>query len=96
MVNALLYAFSCDKEEDNMENNNNLNENELKKVGGGSSDYIPRQLFFVGDKVLVRIYPEYGVGTVRAVDGVPGSWECVVQFVDGMMTADQSEFIPAT
>ncbi len=72
-----------------------LTEQELKNVAGGAGLNIPPQRFNVGDKVLLMIYPEYGVGTVRQAKVVSGSWQYTVQFDAGMMTADEFEFIPA-
>lgn len=75
--------------------NNRLNEEQLENVTGGSAADVRTQIFFVGDKVLLRVYPEYGVGTVRAASIVSGRWQLTVQFNAGMMTADQSEFMAA-
>ncbi|MBP3196906.1 MAG: hypothetical protein J6N21_07860 [Butyrivibrio sp.] len=80
-----------------MGNNNKLTEDQLREVSGGSvaGVVIPPQRFNVGDKVLLRIYPEYGVGTVREAKVVTSGWQYTVQFDAGMMTADECEFIPA-
>ncbi len=82
-----------------MENKNILNEEQLMKVAGGDGVTQPARHFSEGDRVLLRIYPEYGVGTIREMRLVEASgrsyWECVVQFDAGMMTADQDEFISA-
>ena len=78
-----------------MENKINLNESELEKVAGGSGSTDSRQRFFIGDKVMLFVYPDYGVGTVTAVQNTGSSWSVVAQFGDNTVTADQSEFIPA-
>ena len=78
-----------------MENMNKLNEEQLQDVVGGSNINLGPQRFNVGDKVLLRIYPEYGVGIVREAKVVSGNWKYTVQFDAGMMTADECEFIPA-
>ena len=78
-----------------MENRNMLNDDQLNKVSGGAGTDVPPQHFFVGDSVLLRIYPEYGVGIVREARVESGAWKYVVQFDAGMMTADEFEFIPA-
>ncbi|MCR5487053.1 MAG: hypothetical protein K6F35_05925 [Lachnospiraceae bacterium] len=82
-----------------MEDKKILKDDQMAEVAGGKEYGMPVQHFFVGDKVLLRIYPEYGVGTIREMRVVEGSgrsyWECVVQFDAGMMTADQDEFISA-
>ena len=78
-----------------MDEKKSLNNEELKEVVGGRSSELPVQHFFVGDKVLLRIYPEYGVGIVRQAKMLSGGWQYVVQFDAGMMTADDFEFIPA-
>ncbi len=75
--------------------NYKLTEEMTEKTAGGAGVDIPPQRFNVGDKVLLRIYPEYGVGTVREAKVVSGGWQYVVQFSAGMMTADECEFIPA-
>ena len=72
------------------------NEEELNGTAGGRGPVIPPQHFNVGDKVLLRLYPEYGVGTVRSASMVSSGGQYVVQFDSGMMTADEYEFIPAT
>ena len=78
-----------------MKDKNGLNEKELEQATGGIIADAPRQLYSVGDKVTLLVYPEYGVGTVTGVQLVSGSWSCVVQFGDNTVTADQSEFRPA-
>ena len=78
-----------------MGNNNKLTDEQLREVSGGSQVVIPPQRFNVGDRVLLRIYPEYGVGTVREAKVVTSGWQYTVQFDAGMMTADEFEFIPA-
>ncbi len=72
-----------------------LTEEQLENVAGGAGPDIPPQRFNIGNQVLLRIYPEYGVGTVRQAKVVSGSWQYTVQFDAGMMTADEFEFIPA-
>ena len=72
-----------------------LTEEQLENVAGGAGPDISPQRFNIGDHVLLRIYPEYGVGTVRQAKVVSGSWQYTVQFDAGMMTADEFEFIPA-
>ncbi len=71
-----------------------LTDEQLINVAGGAGGSIPPQRFNVGDRVLLRIYPEYGVGTVRECRVESGSWKYTVQFDAGMMTADEFEFIP--
>ena len=78
-----------------MAEKNVLNDESMNKVSGGVDSDIPAQHFNVGDKVLLRLYPQYGVGTVREAVVVAGSWQLTVQFDAGMMTADEFEFIPA-
>ncbi len=78
-----------------MGNMDKLKDEQLKNVAGGSNVTINPQRFNVGDKVILRIYPEYGVGIVREAKVVSGSWQYTVQFDAGMMTADEFEFIPA-
>ncbi len=75
-------------------NNNLLNDDQINNVAGGAAS-VPAQRFSVGDSVLLRIYPEYGVGTVREARVESHGWVYVVQFSAGMMTADEYEFIPA-
>ncbi|WP_024864866.1 hypothetical protein [Butyrivibrio sp. FCS014] len=72
-----------------------LNDDQLNNVAGGKGLNIPPQRFNVGDKVLLRIYPEYGVGIVREAKVEASAWKYTVQFDAGMMTADEFEFIPA-
>ncbi len=82
--------------EDN-KNTKQLNMDEISQVTGGTDGgtNIPAQRFNVGDNVLMRIYAEFGVGTVREARVVNSSWQYVVQFDSGMITADEFEFIPA-
>ena len=56
-----------------MENKINLNENELEKVAGGSGSTDSRQRFFIEDKVMLFVYPDYGVGEVTAVQSTGSS-----------------------
>ena len=81
-------------------NKNILNNDQLEKAAGGNDISVPIQRFKPGDKVLLRIYPQYGVGTVVAVQLVEGNygpyWECQVEFASGVMTADQAEFIESS
>ena len=72
-----------------------MDDEQLGKVVGGSGVDLPPQRFNVGDQVLLRIYPEYGVGKIREAKVVSGSWQYTAQFDAGMMTADEYEFIPA-
>ena len=74
---------------------NRLDDDQLNNVAGGMGLNIPPQHFNVGDTVLLRIYPEYGVGIVREARVEAGAWKYTVQFDAGMMTADEFEFIPA-
>ena len=78
-----------------MAEKNVLNDESMNKVSGGVGSDIPAQHFFKGDKVLLMLYPQYGVGIVREAVVVAGSWQLTVQFDAGMMTADEYEFIPA-
>ncbi len=71
-----------------------LSDKEAEMITGGKGASIPAQHFNVGDKVLLRLYPQYGVGIVREASVVAGSWQYTVQFDAGMMTADEFEFIP--
>ncbi len=83
-------------QEDNR-NGKQLDMDEISKVAGGTDGgtNIPAQRFNVGDKVLMRVYSEFGVGTVREAKVVNSKWQYVVQFDSGMITADEFEFIPA-
>lgn len=80
---------------DNTKEKTKLNDELLDNVAGGSSYDIPPQHFYVGDMVLLRLYPEYGVGTVREATLVSGNWQYSVQFDMGWMSADECEFMPA-
>ncbi len=82
-------------ESKNRMNETQLNETQLNQVTGGSDISFSPQRFNVGDRVLLRLYAEYGVGTVREARMVSGGWQYTVQFDAGMMTADEYEFIPA-
>ncbi len=78
-----------------MENKKILNEEQLETVAGGTISDLPRQLFSVGDKVTLFVYPDFGVGVITAAQLVSGNWQYVAQFGDNTITADQSEFLPA-
>ena len=83
-----------------MTENNKLNDEQMKQVSGGRGEtVVPTQHFFEGDRVMLLLYREYGVGTVIATKCVRDSkgphWECTVQFDMGIMTADETEFIAA-
>ncbi len=78
-----------------MENNNKLNEVELKEVAGGANGYASAPRFNVGDKVTLIVYPEFGIGTVKNVYFSNGTWKCTVMFDAGIMEASDIEFIPA-
>ena len=85
-------------EEKRMSTDKRMTEEQLNSVAGGIGvgQDVPPQHFNVGDKVLLRLYPEYGVGIVRSAYVESGAWKLTVQFDAGMMTADEFEFIPAT
>ena len=78
-----------------MENNHNIQDEQLNNVSGGYGTNVAPQRFNIGDFVLLRLYPEYGVGKVREARMVTIGWQYTVQFDAGMMTADEYEFIPA-
>ncbi len=80
---------------DKAKENRTLNEEQLDQTTGGTGPYLPPQRFNVGDCVLLLVYPAYGIGKVTAVQSTGSSWSCTVLFGAGLMTADQSEFIPA-
>ncbi len=72
---------------------------ELEKVTGGLSfsatPSATTPKYNVGDKVSVLLYPEFGIGTVRNVYLKNSYWYCQVMFDQGIMDANQDEFIPA-
>ena len=73
-----------------------MNENELETITGGAlgtTASTPR--FAIGDKVMLLVYPEFGVGTVMNVYMQASMWKCVVRFDSGMIDASDIEFIPA-
>ena len=78
-----------------MEEKSRLNEAELKEVAGGANGYASASIFNVGDKVLFRLNPEFGVGVVKNVYMSNGVWKCTVMFDTGIMDAADVEFIPA-
>ena len=81
---------------DKSKENQPLNGDQLDQAVGGTGPYLPPQRFNVGDHVQLFAYPEeYGIGTVVAVNIAGSSWSYTVQFDGGVVTADQSEFIPA-
>lgn len=79
-----------------MSEENKVKDEQLENVVGGVfvGDILP-QHFSVGDRVLLYLYPSYGVGIVREAKVVSRSWQYTVQFDSGMITADEFEFIPA-
>ncbi len=80
---------------ENAKEKGKLDDDLLDQVAGGASGDIPPQRFGVGERVMLRLYPEYGVGIVRNVSLVRGNWQYTVQFDAGRMSADEYEFIPA-
>ena len=72
---------------------NALDNESLEKVSGGMSAESCK--YNVGDRVIVQIYPEYGVGTVLNTYLNHRVWICRVLFDSGEMEADQNEFLPA-
>ncbi len=78
-----------------MKNKNKLDDDMLDKVSGGDGGDVPPQLFNIGDRVTLKVYPQYGIGTVVEARLVSGSWQYTAEFDGGTMTADESEFTPA-
>ncbi len=93
-----------------MDENNRLDLNDLEnvtggtgephtgpryQVDGGSGESYPAPRYKVGDKVLLKDYPKYGVGTVKNVYLKNSMWTCQVYFDAGVMDASQDEFLPA-
>lgn len=72
-----------------------MEDEELENVAGGNGNSLKSSRFNVGDKVILMIYPEYGIGTVISVYMKEGRWQCVVKFAAGVMDADEIEFVPS-
>ena len=73
-----------------------LNDELLDSVSGGANEYLT-QKFDIGNRVMLSVYPEFGIGTVREVhlDGRFRCWMCEVAFDGGIIECDQDELIPA-
>ena len=80
---------------ENAKEKGKLDDDLLDQVAGGASGDIPPKRFGVGDQVILRYYPEYGVGIVKNASIVRGNWLYTVQFDAGLMSADEHEFLPA-
>ncbi|WP_022776999.1 hypothetical protein [Butyrivibrio sp. AE3009] len=72
-----------------------VKDNELENIAGGAAGTASTPRFAIGDKVMLLIYPEFGVGTVMNVYMQASMWKCVVRFDSGMIDASDIEFIPA-
>ena len=72
-----------------------LDIDDLENVTGGTQVAATTPRFSVGDRVTIRLYPEYGVGTVTNVYINNSMWTCQVYFDAGVMDASQDEFLPA-
>ena len=77
-----------------MDENYRLDIDDLENVTGGTGESYPVPKYNVGDRVLLNVYPDYGVGTVMNVYFKDSIWTCQVRFDAGIMDAPQDEFDP--
>lgn len=78
-----------------MTDRNMINDAELENVTGGVTGIASTPRFSIGDKVMLLVYPEFGVGTVMSVYMQGAVWKCTVRFDSGIIEASDIEFIPA-